>query len=386
MKAMKQPLRVLFIEDSDSDVGLIVRHLANAGYDVDVSRVQTAEALRAALAKPEYDAIIADYHLPQFDAPAALAMVRESGHDIPFLVVSGAIGEERAVAMMKAGAHDYVMKSNLARLAPAAEREMRDAQARRELRRAESERQRIEEQFRQAQKMESIGRLAGAVAHDFNNMLTVITGYAQMGLGELAPQDGLYEVFAQIEEAAKRAADLAGRLLAFSRPRPAVVRDVALSDLLRNFEKMLAHVLGEQIQLDLSLDCHGAVLRADPGQIEQILMNLAVNARDAMPEGGRLRIETAWIRAARQIQLKVSDTGTGIPPEAMEHIFEPFFTTKPEGKGTGLGLATVYGIVKQANGSIEATSEPGRGATFTLLFPVADSDDRSRTGSPNTAR
>ena len=382
---MNQPLRILFIEDSDSDVGLIVRHLANAGYNVDVSRVQTAEALRAAMASPEYDAIIADYHLPQFDAPAALTIVRESGHDIPFVVVSGAIGEERAAAMMKAGAHDYVMKSNLARLVPAVEREMRDARARQELRRTEAERQRLEQQFRQAQKMESIGRLAGAVAHDFNNMLTVITGYAQMGLSELSPHDGLHDVFAQIEEAAKRAADLAGRLLAFSRPRPAVIRDFALNDVLRNFEKMLAHVLGEQIQLDLSLDGNAGVLRGDPGQIEQILMNLAVNARDAMPEGGRLSIETRWKPAANQIQLKVSDTGTGISPEVMAHIFEPFFTTKAEGKGTGLGLATVYGIVKQANGSIEATSEPGRGATFTLLLPIKESDDcnrhANRTGS-----
>ncbi len=370
---MNQPLRVLFIEDSESDTGLIVRHLENAGYDVHGSCVQTAPELRAALAAPAFDAIIADYRLPQFDAPTALALVHASGHDIPFVVVSGAIGEERAVAMMKAGAHDYVMKSNLSRLAPALEREIRDFLARWELRRTEEERQKLEEQFRRAQKMESIGRLAGAVAHDFNNMLTVIAGYAQLGLSELAPQDPLRDAFTQIDDAAKRASDLAGRLLAFSRPQPAAARDVVLNELVRNFEKMLGRVLGDRIQLEVSLDPRGGVLNADPGQIEQILMNLAVNARDAMPEGGRLAIETALIPAPNQIRLRVSDTGTGMSAEVMTHIFEPFFTTKEEGKGTGLGLATVYGIVKQAQGAIQVASEPGKGTTFTLVFPALPS-------------
>ncbi|MGA2119966.1 MAG: response regulator [Bryobacteraceae bacterium] len=215
---MNQPLRVLLIEDSESDAGLIVRHLENAGYAVAASRVETAGELRAALADPAYDVIVADHHLPHFDAPSALAMVRESGHDIPFLVVSGTMGEERAVAMMKAGAHDYVMKSNLARLAPVVAREVRDALARRELRGAEAERLRLQDQFHRAQKMESIGRLAGAVAHDFNNLLTVIAGYARMGLSQVTPGDDLYDAFTQIDLAAKRAADLARRLLAFSRP------------------------------------------------------------------------------------------------------------------------------------------------------------------------
>ena len=164
-----------------------------------------------------------------------------------------------------------------------------------------------------------------------------------MGLSELTPQDHLHEVFAQIDDAARRAADLARRLLAFSRPQPAAPRDFVLNELVRNFEKMLARVLGETIQLDVSLDPCAGVIHADAGQIEQILMNLAVNARDAMPEGGRLGIETTSIPATRQIQLSVSDTGVGMSPAVMERIFEPFFTTKAEGKGTGLGLATVYG-------------------------------------------
>jgi len=367
---MSQPLRVLLIEDSESDASLIIRHLEKGGYAPHATRVQNAAALGAALANPEYDVIVADYHLPQFDAPAALEIVRSSGHDIPFLVVSGAIGEERAVAMMKAGAQDYVMKNNLARLAPAVAREVQEAGRRRELRQSEAERVRLEQQFRHAQKMESIGRLAGAVAHDFNNVLTVITGYADLGLSELPPQHPLYDAFAQIAEAATRAADLARRLLAFSRPQPATPREVALNDLVRNFERMLERVLGEGIQLDIAIDPGAGTFRADPGQIEQILMNLAVNAKDAMPQGGRLRIETGSIAASRQLQLRITDTGSGMSPEVMAHIFEPFFTTKGEGKGTGLGLATVYGIVKQTGGSVDVASEPGKGTTFTLRFPA----------------
>jgi signal transduction histidine kinase len=367
---MSQSLRVLLIEDSESDAALIVRALANAGYSVEPNRVQTAAALRSALANPAYDAIIADYHLPQFDAPAALEIVRGSGHDIPFIVVSGAMGEDRAVAMMKAGAQDYLMKSNLARLAPAVAREMQDARARRELRRAEVERKRLEEQFLHSQKMEGIGRLAGAVAHDFNNLLTVISGYAGMGLNETTAGVELHEMFVQIDDAAQRAAELAGRLLAFSRPKPAAMRDIVLNDLVRNFEKMLEPVLGKSIELITSLDARGAVLHADPAQLEQVLMNLAVNARDAMPQGGRLRIDTRSFPADGRIQLSVSDTGIGMTPEVIARMFEPFFTTKETGKGTGLGLATVYTIVKQAEGSIEVTSEPGKGTTFTMLFPA----------------
>ena len=378
---MSQVLRLLLIEDSQPDADLIVSRLERAGYDARPTRVQSAAALRAALKNPQFDVIIADYRLPQFDAPAALEIVLTSGHDLPFLVVSGAIGEERAAAMMKAGAHDYVMKDNLARLAPAVARAMEDAAARRELRRAEQHRRQLEAQLLQAQKMESIGRLAGAVAHDFNNLLTVISGYAHMGLSESGTTDSSHDAFVQIADAARRAGDLAGRLLAFSRPKPVETREIALNDLVRNFEKMLAPMLGKNIRLELRLDAGGGTLRADPNQIEQIIMNLAVNARDAMPDGGRLSIETSMISEARQVQLRVADTGTGIPPEVMKHIFEPFFTTKSEGVGTGLGLATVYAIVKQAHGSIEVASEPGRGTTFTLRFPASGWEAGDRTAA-----
>jgi len=369
---MNLPLRVLLIEDTESDASLIVRHLERAGYGVLATCIESAGALRAELSAPDYDVVIADYHLPHFDAPAALKILRESGRDIPFLVVSGTIGEERAVAMMKAGAQDYVMKDNLARLAPAVEREIRDAAARRELRAAEIEKKRLEEQFRQAQKMESIGRLAGTVAHDFNNLLTVISGYSELGLSEVGPADALHEPLTQIRDAARRASDLAGRLLAFSRPTAAAPRNIILNDLVQNFRKMLAGALGQGIRLETSFDPETGAIYADPSQIEQVILNLGVNARDAMPEGGCLLLETIGMPATRQSLLRVSDTGIGMPPEVIAHIFEPFFTTKPEGKGTGLGLATVYSIVNQARGTIEVASEPGKGTTFSLLFPTAE--------------
>lgn len=227
---MTQSLRLLLVEDSESDAALIVRQLEKAGYTVQADRVQDAPALHAALTGTDYDVVISDHQLPQLDAPAAVAIVREHDDDVPILVVSGTIGEERAVATMKAGAQDYLMKDNLVRLAPAVAREIREAADRRALRRTEVERKRLEEQFRQAQKMESIGRVTGAVAHDFNNLLTVISGYVQMGKNELTPEDSLYEILSEIGEAARRAADLAARLLAFSRPQPSALRDFVLND------------------------------------------------------------------------------------------------------------------------------------------------------------
>jgi PAS domain S-box-containing protein len=248
-----------------------------------------------------------------------------------------------------------------------------------------TERKQLEEQFRQAQKLESVGRLAGGVAHDFNNLLTIITGYSEMALAELDDTHHLREPLVEIAEAAARAGALTRQLLTFSRRQIVEPQRIPINELVRNFEKMLARLLGEEIDLVLSLDPGDGVFLADPGQIEQVIMNLAVNARDAMPEGGKLLLETSNIFVDEEfaqahfsvppgpyVVLAMSDTGAGMKAEVKAHIFEPFFTTKEPGKGTGLGLSTVWGIVKNSGGSIWVYSEPGQGTSFRLMFPAGN--------------
>ncbi len=247
-----------------------------------------------------------------------------------------------------------------------------------------TDRKRLEAQFLQAQKMESIGRLAGGVAHDFNNLLTVISGNAELALDGLKHGQPLREELTEICHAAGRAAELTGRLLAFSRRQIAEPKVLDLNALLAGQERMLRRLIGEHIELVTRLEAGLKSVKMDPGQLEQVLTNLVVNARDAMPGGGRLLLETASVRfeegyRARHLEaqpgeyvlLAVSDTGCGMSEEVKRHLFEPFFTTKPPGAGTGLGLSTCYGIVKQNGGLIEVYSEPGRGTTVKVYLPAA---------------
>ncbi|WHZ24562.1 MAG: PAS/PAC sensor hybrid histidine kinase [Nitrospira sp.] len=252
--------------------------------------------------------------------------------------------------------------------------------------RAEDALRRTEVQLQQSQKMEAVGRLAGGVAHDFNNMLTVIRGYSELVLSRLAPTDGFRKELEEVKKAADRASGLTGQLLAFSRRQFIAPKVLDLNAVIHNMEGMLRRLLGEDIvELCTVLDPDVGQLKADPGQVEQVIMNLAVNARDAMPSGGRLTVETSNVQFGSRrnrppmgaepgsyIALVVRDTGHGMDEETQSHIFEPFFTTKEKGKGTGLGLSTVYGIVKQSGGFIEVESKPGRGATFKIFFPRVD--------------
>jgi two-component system, cell cycle sensor histidine kinase and response regulator CckA len=245
-----------------------------------------------------------------------------------------------------------------------------------------TERKEIEGRLAQSQKMEAVGRLAGGVAHDFNNLLTVINGYSSMLLEALDPAQPIRADLEQIHQAGQRAVGLTRQLLAFSRRQVMAPHVFDLNELLRGLNKMLGRLIGEDIRLDLALGTDLGLVKADPGQIEQVVMNLAVNSRDAMPDGGVITLTTSNLHvssdilgrygirpAGDYIRLAVSDTGTGMAAEVLEHLFEPFFTTKESGKGTGLGLATVYGIVKQSEGDIDVQSELGRGTTFYIYLP-----------------
>jgi two-component system, cell cycle sensor histidine kinase and response regulator CckA len=245
-----------------------------------------------------------------------------------------------------------------------------------------TDRRRLEEQLVQSQKMEAIGRLAGGIAHDFNNLLTAIIGYADLLARRVKETPRLLNNVQEILEAAERAAGLTRQLLAFSRKQVLQPRVLSLNVAVADMQTMLRRLIGEDVQLVAALDPALGQARADPSQLEQVILNLAVNARDAMPQGGRLTLETAnaELEDGRYVSLSVSDTGVGMDAEVRKHLFEPFFTTKGPGKGTGLGLATVYGIVAQSGGSILVESEPGRGTTFKVFLPRVDEPLASHAG------
>jgi two-component system cell cycle sensor histidine kinase/response regulator CckA len=516
-------LRVLMVEDSATDAKLVVQELQRTWRPVDLERVETAGAMRAALER-QWDVVISDWSMPKFSAPAALGILRETGLDVPFIIVSGTIGEDTAVEAMRAGAHDYVLKDKLARLTPAVERELRDykervarkqtedalreSQARfhrlaesgiigiaiadvmgnileandtylrmvgysreelvggairwadltppefkdrsdlaaaqlQELgvarawetetfrkdgsrvptlvgvamldypkciafiadvtdrKRAEEALLKTENQLRQAQKMEAVGRLAGGVAHDFNNVLSVILSYGEFILADLKSGDPMRDDVEQIRKAANRAAGLTRQLLMFSRQQVIEPKVLDLNEVLAAMDKMLQRILGEDVDMaSLASPSLGRV-RLDPNSIEQVIMNLVVNARDAMPTGGKLTIETGnvtldehyaqdhpGIKPGPYVMLAASDTGIGMDKATQARIFEPFFTTKDKDKGTGLGLSIVYGIVQQSGGSISVYSEPGQGTSFKVYLPRVDAalDVSRATMAPSYAR
>jgi signal transduction histidine kinase len=378
---MGKPLRLLLVEDSPEDADLLLAELARGGYDVECVRVETADAMRTALARESWDIILCDYSLPAFTGPGALGILKDSGLDVPLIIVSGTIGEEAAVAALRAGARDFLVKHHLARLIPAIERELREAEVRRQRAHAHAA---LEEQVRQAQKMEAIGQLAGGIAHDFNNLLTAILGYCELLTEQIGPDKPIGRDLQEIASAARSAASMTRQLLAFSRRQVLTVAALDLNGVVGRLETMLRRLLGEHITVATKLapDLHPVM--ADATQLEQVLINLSVNARDAMPQGGMLTISTGNVVIERSdganrvdglapgsyVTLSVADTGTGIPAAVKGRIFEPFFTTKERGRGTGLGLAAVHGIVTQLGGAIGVESAVGAGTTFRVFLPA----------------
>jgi PAS domain S-box-containing protein len=505
-------IHVLLIDDSDDDALLIQRHFRRAGIDITAERVETAGQLADALRRPP-DVVICDYNMPAFSAHGALEQIHEAGLDVPFVLVSGQVGEETAAALMKAGAHDFMLKDRLARLVPAVQRELRDAADRRQRRAAQAalrvseerfrllaehaqdiifryrrtptevlfpapgnsdgtenpgpggaveylspavqdiigytpdelyadpalifalvepedravfegswrfgepaaltvrwrrrdggvvyleqraaavrddagsivavegilrdttermladeERQRLEHQLRQNERLDSLGQLAGGVAHDFNNLLAVIVGYCDMVAESLADDDPGQADVEGIRKAADRGAALIRQLLIFSRLEPSRLERVDLNAIVEDTREILSRTLGEHITVVTRLDERLKAVQADRSKMEQVLFNLILNARAAMPNGGLLTIETA--NADDSVLLSVADNGHGMDPEVAGRAFEPFFTTRPKGEGTGLGLATAYGAVINAGGSIDLSSEPGAGTTVTIRLPA----------------
>jgi signal transduction histidine kinase len=384
--ATRTPLRVLIADDSENDALIVLHALRKAGYEPRYERVWTPPGFQAALRKQAWELVISDYEMPGFGGFEALELLKQSGQDVPFILVSAVVSEETAVAAMKAGAHDYIMKRKLARLGPAIQRELREAQTRTAKKAAEAALRQSEDQLRQAQKLEAVARLAAGVAHDFNNILTAISGHSELLLRQLEAGDSRRKNAEQIEKCAYLAAALTRQLLTFSRKQAIEPRVLNLNAVVQNIQNMLRRLIGEDIEFLAELHPGAGHIKADPGQLEQVIMNLTVNARDAMPNGGKVIVRTAnllmdgarlkdvpALQPGNYVMLAIADTGMGMTPEVKAHLFEPFFTTKPPGKGTGLGLATCFGIVKQSSGHIEVESEPGKGTTFKVYFPkVAD--------------
>ena len=384
---MKTPLRLLQLEDNRVDAELITATLHEGGIPCQSQLVDTRQAFLEALKAGRIDLILADYSIPGFDGMAALALARQHCPEVPFLFVSATIGEELAIDAMHQGATDYVLKQRLGRLVPSIQRALRELDDRAERQRAEEALRQSEKQFRQSQKMEAVGRLAGGIAHDFNNLLTVILGYSQVISTELGPQHPLRGKVDETLKAGERAATLIRQLLAFSRKQSLDPKVLSLNTAVTSLVSLLGRLIGTNIKLITTLDPTNGRLCADQAQLEQVLVNLVVNARDAMPNGGTLTIETAQVELTRSpvyhltplppgpyVRLAVTDTGCGMDRKTQSHIFEPFFTTKGEGKGSGLGLSTVFGIVTQCGGAMDVTSRVGHGTRFDLYFPNVESD------------
>ncbi len=501
----ERALRVLLVEHEPTDVELCTAALRSAGYALQIDVVATPADYVHQLDARTYDVVLSDYNIPGWSGMDALHLLRDAGYETPFLLVTGALGEEVAVSCIQQGVSDYILKDRLARLPYAIDRAIGEQRLREErnrsglaLRKSEeryrelvenanygiyretvhgrflqvnpalvrmlgyesskelmdlsalaayrypkdrerllleeyrrtgrvlgvevewkrkdglpllvrlsgrgvpnaagdlqeleiivedvTERRALEKQLHQVRKFEAIGQLAGGIAHDFNNVIGAMMGWAELGSEQAPPDSRLSEYFKKIRTQAGRAAGLTRQLLAFARRQILEPQDIQLNTVVTDVLSLLEKVIGTDVEIRTSLAAELSPVRADSSQIEQVLMNLCLNARDAMPSGGCLTIETRntnldeaacrrtpGLSPGRHAELIVSDDGIGMDAKTREHIFEPFFTTKEPGKGTGLGLATVFGIIRQHGGFVSVDSEPNHGTTFRIYLPVVKS-------------
>ena len=376
--AALKSVRILLVDDDPQAAALLDIALADASFSYVVDVAETAADGLARIARDEHDIYLIDQQLPDGTGTDIIRHAHASATSRPFILMTGHGSGDIDEAASRAGAVDYVEKHMVAtQLERSIRYALRNWQAVRTL-------QDREEQLRQAQKMEAIGRLAGGVAHDFNNLLTAIIGYTELIQERLDPGEQTARDVSEIRKAADRAAGLTRQLLAFSRKQLLSPTIINLNDIVSELLQMLPRVIGDHIRTNANLSDDLATVKADASQMEQVFINLALNARDAMPMGGMLSIETAnveldddrlaaeslGVAAGDYAMLSIADTGTGMDAATRQRAFEPFFTTKPKGKGTGLGLATVYGIIDQSGGAIYLDSAPGRGTTIRIYLPV----------------
>ena len=373
------PWRILLVIKADDAHSILFEKLKSSGRPIHLKRVNNVSELNEALTGSTWDVVIGQNVNSHFGLMDALKEIQDRGLDIPLLVFCDELREDNISQVMTAGAKDCITKEGVARLLPVIEREIKEAQNRKKHRQ-------LEEQCRHAEKMEILGRLAGGVAHDFNNLLTTILGNVSFLMAGSQENPHWKEDLEEIKKAAHRAASLTSQLLAFTRRQVFQPKVLDLNSEIQNIEKILRRTIGEDINIQIDLAPGLYFVYVDPGHIQQVLMNLAVNAKDAMPKGGTLRIETKNIDfrqgAARSkfkipkgeyVLMTISDTGIGMEEELRAHIFEPFFTSQDRKIETGLALATVYGIVKQNGGFIDCESSLGRGTTFHIHFPRGNS-------------
>ncbi len=368
-------MKILHLEDNPRDVELIHSELLNKWPDCEIETVTEQGAFETKLANAP-DLILSDFSMPGFNGMEALRIVREKTSEIPFIFLSGTIGEERAIEALQGGASDYVIKDRPKRLIPAIQRALNDARLARE-------RKAAEEQMHRVQRLENIGMLAAGIAHDFNNVLApVLMGVPLLRMRH--PDTPDQKILANIESSAMRGAGLVKQIMGFAHGIAGEPQLVQPRHLLKEMVSILEQTMPKNIEV-VSVFSHDLwPIKTNPTHLHQILLNLCVNARDAMPQGGTLSLRAsnlqldpvaaagiAGAKPGAHLKLEVEDTGTGIPPAVVKKMWDPFFTTKEAGKGTGLGLATVRSLVETHGGAITLRTEAGHGTTFGILLPAS---------------